>query len=412
MPFDFVSFPYPVQKNMVDQMTKTDLVRVSLQSREADNILRECGKMNVSFFDLNDDNLMELSAFDKLEFYLLETKRSGEHSMSRFDAHVHINDRLSMFINAIFNGSSTKFSIHFECIDRIDQFHEELRYLMIGENCVPITVNERGEVTTFWNNKANGMIALMESIYVNPKSSITHLHVNGCNHMHYSKNLRKLVDYFVSHKIKIVRIEIGSENKVSDKDFEYIMENVTADFSFEIKEAMRVNEGFKFDGKIKARSVAVIGSWFTLQHLLNTDYNHISVKSRAFTNEDMRTFLKLWVAGEFPRLSRCWFGEIENLNIPDILAGFIFRKDHRDEGKSIKGKNGAYAKFHKLKRGYFGFIVYKSLEEDEIEAGEDQEARRDEDEEDEDAESENDRDEEDEQEESENEEDEEEVEDD
>ncbi|CAL2028326.1 unnamed protein product [Caenorhabditis brenneri] len=394
MPVPILRLPFLALKCLLNYTSKLEIIKLSLCSRKMDNALKRCGK-NGSFFQ-NPRYGINTSSADNLELFLLEMKRSGDHTILQFHVYLTIENRLRIFVFGQ-NCCLVRFNIYFECIGKIDQYVGKRKNFMIGENCVPLVIDQEGEVTTFWNNKANGMISMIDYFCVSNKSPIEELTIIGSNQLDYSTNLRKLVHYMSSPGIEIESITIGYERKVSAKDFKYLLENVTVTGNFIIHE--RVPKNFKFDGKIKAESIRVNGSWFTLQHLLSTDYSEIHVGSHGITNEDIHRFMELWVAGEFPSLRHCEF-VIKKLSIQTALSGITVRKYHRNFEKSIKGKDGAYAELD-CYHGVFRFRVIKPREGNEIVEGEEQEESEEEemeDDQDEEKESEYDKDEEEEEE--------------
>ncbi|EGT35166.1 hypothetical protein CAEBREN_16343 [Caenorhabditis brenneri] len=143
MPFSFLNFPYLVKKNMVDQMTYIDLVRVSLQNQAADNSLRECGKPDVSFYKLNYYRLKELSSFDKLELFICEAKRSGITASWPINLSVSIHDA---YFFSLKNDKGFEVRIF---VDNPNNFDKYDRTLKMGDLNVPCVIAEDSKVEIY-----------------------------------------------------------------------------------------------------------------------------------------------------------------------------------------------------------------------------------------------------------------------
>lgn len=103
------------------------------------------------------------------------------------------------------------------------------------------------------------------------------------------------------------------------------MENVSPTESFDLRS--EVSQNFKFDGKINCKNIHITDAhWFTLENLMSCDeQKEIQIEDSNFTKTDLRTFLKKWKAGKFPKLKKVQLGT--TLSPFDVIKGFAKRED-------------------------------------------------------------------------------------
>ncbi|EGT36847.1 hypothetical protein CAEBREN_03667 [Caenorhabditis brenneri] len=338
MPFNFMKFPYPVKQNLVDQMSNVDLVRVSLQSQKADNALKECGKMDVSFFKLTGEEMEKLEEFDILELFLSEAQRQVVLPDWNVEFHCCLNS------NPFFSIACTHFHVRvfIESIENIRKTVGIVRKLKIGESFVPVVTVEYGEepkILTFWNDKAAGMNSIMDCFKSNFDFMITELFIDGID----SETLRPVVNHINSTHILVINVQVGSFfSSLLDDDFKFILKNVSAIENFVCQ--LDLTQNFEYDGNILAKRVRInTGNWFKLHNILmSTENEEIFAYGTNFTKKDVQKFLKEWKAGKFPKL--------KELRLDTKC---------RNETVKIKGRGNTYGQVHS------GYIFWMEVHDNE-----------------------------------------------
>ncbi|CAL2041714.1 unnamed protein product [Caenorhabditis brenneri] len=123
---------------LVDQMNEVDLVRVSLQSGRAHNLLREYGKENGSLFNLSRTGIYSLSEFDKVELFIKEAARHHLHSDGTSGTL-----RISLLETAwlsIYCKDEFDVQIPVDSLKNLHQYNKDEKKLAIGDDTVPYGV--------------------------------------------------------------------------------------------------------------------------------------------------------------------------------------------------------------------------------------------------------------------------------
>lgn len=314
----FLDFPYPTRKNLVDQMTKTDLIRVSLQSERARNALKECGK-EVSFFDLTDEEKKQLNQWDQMELFLLQVNRSGTLSDWHLDLIVVVCDKFEIHLTDRYFDSS----IRIESLNCIDNYIEKRRSLKIGENVVPAVVIEDKKlkvekILVFFNDRTEGLISILNYFEENFNLPIDHLEINGDNSTDFSKNMRKIVLCCSQQSVQTALI--GDKKALIEADYEFVLTNLAVTERFNAYS--KTSDNFVFNGKIQAECITVWnGHWFKIAHLFGSDYEEIKVSGSEITKEELQFFLREWTNGKFLKLFDLRLGTNME-NVFDALEGF------------------------------------------------------------------------------------------
>ncbi|CAL2047604.1 unnamed protein product [Caenorhabditis brenneri] len=350
MPLVFLNFPYPAMKNLVDQMSKTDLVRISLQSPEAIMALRECGKTNVSFYNLDASEIEELSEFDKAELFFSEAERQGNFAEWDVELWAEVSEKFS--VNLSNDDKNFYVSIKIDSIENIDGYVGDRKNLKIRGTSVPIIITEDKKLVSFWDNKVDGLIFVLQYFAERFGMTIDELILRKDDSPNYSDNLRRIVSACSQLSIKKVYVGYGNDKdkrkvSLSAEDYKFVMENLTATGTF--RALSKSSKKFKFDRAIKAKSIFIEnGHWFKIKHLLEwDDYEKLEVKGKNFTAKELRKFLEKWVAGGFPKLKELTLESKEMYH--KVTDGFEKRTDIRQTRPCrnwftlIKGPGGSYA---------------------------------------------------------------------
>ncbi|CAL2028338.1 unnamed protein product [Caenorhabditis brenneri] len=306
MPLVFLNFPYPVRKNLVDQMTKTDLVRVSLQSHKADMALKDCGKNNVSFYNLDREELRQLSEFDRAELFLREAARQGTLPEWSIELSAQVSNEVSFKLSSPYFINNFEFSIEIDLFKNIDSYSGVRKNLMIGDYHVPIMITNRNKLISFWNNKATGLISVLQFFSEAYGLPVRSLNISGCespNNSDYSTNLRRIVRACSQLDIRRAYVVYHSNYEyISEIDYTFILENIAVNGAF--RGYCKTSDNFQFNKTINAKSISIrYGHWFKIENLLSCKRNdYISVDGSKFTKNEVQTFLRQWKAKEFPEL--------------------------------------------------------------------------------------------------------------
>ncbi|CAL2048846.1 unnamed protein product [Caenorhabditis brenneri] len=329
MPLVFLNFPYPARKNLVDQMSKTELLRVSLQSTQANKALQECGKNNISFYNLNPSEMQELNPFDQAELFLAEAERQG--ILPEWDIFLcaEVSKKFVFTLKNI--DKNFRAPIEVDSIDNIDSYVGVRKNLKIRDNFVPIIITNEKKVVSFWDSKTDGLIFVLQYFAERFGMTIGYLELRNDGSPSYSDNLRSIIRACSEISIKNVFVAHGKDDQdgrklaLSADDYKFVMENLTATGTF--KTVLKTSKNFKFDGVIKAKKIEIEnGHWFNIKHLLEwDDYKKLEVKGKNFTVKELRMFLEKWVAGGFPKLKQLTLETKQMLD--KVTDGFAQRTD-------------------------------------------------------------------------------------
>ncbi|CAL2028340.1 unnamed protein product [Caenorhabditis brenneri] len=317
MPFNFLGFPFPVMKNLVDQMSPVDLVRVSLQNVYADNALKACGKQNVSFFNLHYSEIHNLGEFDQLELLLQECRRQGRLPEWNFELRCNVVYCLYISISCRYY----TVRLYFENLEDIEKFAGIRRNLKVGESLVPVVLTKEG---------SHGMMAFIDYLKNSFNLSNIELVFDGND----PTAVRTVVNHISSTQTLVRKIEVGYGPRLSDDDFKFIVQNVTATECFTSQ--LGLSKHFKFNGTI-------------CNLLISNEKEDIFVDGSNYTTEDLRKFLKEWQSGKFPKLKLVRLNtNVTWRNYLDVTKGFERRIDKCDYSNrkrpvvAIKGQGDFY----------------------------------------------------------------------
>ncbi|CAL2028336.1 unnamed protein product [Caenorhabditis brenneri] len=321
-------------KNLVDQMSKTDLVRVSLQSHKAGMALKECGKNNVSFFKLDREELQQLSAFDRAELFLKEAARQGTLPGWRIELFVEVSEEFSFELHS--HPNDFYFLIEVDSLKNIGSYSGVRKNLMIGDHYVPIIITDDKKLISFWNNKATGLVSVLQFFSEDYGLPVSSLKLYKSESPDYSKNLRRIVRACSQLNIRQASVlpGIDADKNISEDDYAFILENIAVNGAF--RGHCKTSDKFQFNRKINAKSIRISKAhWFTAEQLFNSkDYTSIWINDSKFTKNEVQTFLRLWKAGEFPELN--FFSIDTYMEDPfDALEGF--ERYHQQRPEDPKG---------------------------------------------------------------------------
>ncbi|CAL2047603.1 unnamed protein product [Caenorhabditis brenneri] len=348
MPLCFLNFPYPVRKNLVDQMSKTDLVRISLQSPEANMALQECGKNNISFYNLDSSQMCRLSEFDQAELFFSEAERQGALPEWKIGLRVEVSEDFIFYLKNW--NQNFRVSMKIDSIENIDSYVGVRKNLKIRDKYVPIIITNDEKLVSFWDSKANGLILVLQYLAERIGLTIGYLKLRNDGSPSYSDNLRSIIRACSQISIEYLSVGYGHKDKrkhaLSADDYRFVMENLKATCIFWA--LSKSSKKFKFNGTIKAKSIKIEnGHWFKMKHLLEwDDYEKLEVKGKNFTAKELRKFLEKWVAGGFPKLKDLKL-ECEEV-FDEVTKGFEKRTDiqaapGRIMKAVIKGPGESYA---------------------------------------------------------------------
>ncbi|EGT41560.1 hypothetical protein CAEBREN_10657 [Caenorhabditis brenneri] len=178
MPLPFLRLPFLALRLVVSLMNNVSLVGVSLQSRRADYALKKCGKQNVSFFNLDVDEINSIRSSDQFELFLLETERRQSLRKWPVTLSVSVEGEFTLGIKKeeldFFN-----LEVHFESLQDIDEIEGHRKDLKIGDRFVPTIVSEdRRDIYTFWEDKTDGLIFVTEHFSRNFNMEINGVSIN------------------------------------------------------------------------------------------------------------------------------------------------------------------------------------------------------------------------------------------
>ncbi|CAL2028364.1 unnamed protein product [Caenorhabditis brenneri] len=290
--------PVVALKVLVDHFNDVELVVVFLLSKRADWFLKVCGKKNVSFFNLSDSEIRRFRVFVILELFLLESRRQGKLPEWNFKLRCSVSNGLDIS----FSCKHFTVSIHFEALENIERFEGARRNLKIGESLVPVVTtgenNDVEEIHTFWSTNTYGMIVFMEYFKNNFNLSIEQLNF-GTNR---SRAIRTIVTHLNTTHTVVKNVLVGCSPPISEDDFKFVLENVSATDYF--VSGLTLSQNFKFNGTIRSKIIDIMNArWFTIQNVLESvESQEILVYGANYTKDELRTFLEGWKAGKLPKL--------------------------------------------------------------------------------------------------------------
>ncbi|CAL2028353.1 unnamed protein product [Caenorhabditis brenneri] len=287
---------YPVKKNLVEQMSKIDLVRVSLQSQEADMALKECGKSEISFFNLDCSDIYGLSCIERAELFFLEVARRGSLPEWEIVLSVTLSHRFEVYVWS--HGDDLLFTMIIDSLNNIQKYTGDQRNLKIEDNRVPTVVIDMWDFVSFWDDKSTGLISVLQYFGEKFGLPIRNLNISDDGSRKFSNDLRRTLRSCSQITVDNVTVAYASyyrtKNKlaIAEDNYKFIMENIPVTDTF--KAHSRISENFKFDGSIRAKSISVkYGHWFNHKHLLGwVDYENLDVEGKKFTAMELRTFMR------------------------------------------------------------------------------------------------------------------------
>ncbi|CAL2028363.1 unnamed protein product [Caenorhabditis brenneri] len=312
--------PVVALKVLLDYMNNVELATVSISSKRADWILKACGKKNVSFFNLEGSEIRYLRKFTILTLFLLESKRQGALPEWNIELCCSVGSDLHISISC----KNFIVPIHFEALENIGRFEGVRSNLKIGESSVPVVTTREYDgvetMRTFWNTKTHGMIVLMDYFKNDFNLPIEELKFAG-----NSNDIRTVINHINSTQTIVRNVLVERYSRLLDEDFEFILNNVSAQEEF--FSHWESTQNFKFKGKIRAKRIVIWnGRWFTLQALLrSTENEEISVDGRNFNRDPLRRFLRKWKSGRFPILKEVDLAT--RVSYKDATKGLLKRWD-------------------------------------------------------------------------------------
>ncbi|EGT32680.1 hypothetical protein CAEBREN_02475 [Caenorhabditis brenneri] len=159
--------------------------------------------------------------------------------------------------------------------------------------------------------------------------SNTDLVLNG----DYSTTVRAIVNHINSTQTLVSNVEVGFDPQLSDDDFKFILQNVSATENF-----FQIQ---RIDSCEKRRN---------FRNLLTSDDNEeIYVDGSNSKTEDLKRFLKEWKSGKFPKLKKVALEtKVTCMNYLDVTNGSKRMRDkcdysyRRREMVAIKGQGNLY----------------------------------------------------------------------
>ncbi|CAL2050977.1 unnamed protein product [Caenorhabditis brenneri] len=303
MPLPILRLPFLALRLVVSLMSNVSLVGVSLQSRRADYVLKKCGKQNVSFFNLDVDEINSIRSSDQLELFLLETARRQSLREWPVTLSVSVKEEFTLGIDKD-ELDFFHLEVHFESLQDINEIGGHRKELKIGDRFVPTIVSEdRCDIYTFWEDKTDGLIFVTEYFSKHFHVELDQVSIDTSESATSSADLRKFVDSWAQATVQNVSVEL-----VADEDYKYILRNLSATDQFDAHSETKRN--FKFSGMIQAKSISIEnGHWFTQRHLMNSvNYKEILMSEKKFSKAILIRFLEKWVAGKYPKLKKLRVG--------------------------------------------------------------------------------------------------------
>ncbi|EGT36857.1 hypothetical protein CAEBREN_15949 [Caenorhabditis brenneri] len=347
--------PVVALKVLVDHFNDVELVIVSSLSKRADWFPKACGKKNVSFFNLSDSEIRRLRNFVILELFLLESRRQKELPEWNFKLRCSVSNGLDISISC----EHFTVSIHFEALENIERFEGARRNLKIGDSFVPVVTtgeNDGGEeFHTFWNTSTYGMIVFMDYFKNNFNLSIEQLNFAT----NRSRAIRTIVTHINSTQTVVKNVLVGCSPPISEDDFKFVLENVSATDYF--VSGLTLSQNFKFNGTIRSKIIDIMNArWFTIQNVLESvESQEIHVYGANYTKEELRTFLEEWKAGKLPKLKELTLGTKEPpLYVIEGYERWEGRcnqcESERSYSTKIKGHDGCHGcVYTEDRKGYF-----------------------------------------------------------
>ncbi|EGT35156.1 hypothetical protein CAEBREN_06006 [Caenorhabditis brenneri] len=346
--------PVVALKVLVDHFNDVELVVVFLLSKRADWFLKVCGKKNVSFFNLSDSEIRRFRVFVILELLLLESRRQGKLPEWHFKLRCSVSNGLDISISC----KHFTVSIHFEALENIERFEGARRNLKIGDSFVPVvTTGENDgveEIHTFWNTDTYGMIVFMDYFKNNFNLSIEQLNFAT----NRSRAIRTIVTHINSTQTVVKNVLVGCSPPISEDDFKFVLENVSATDYF--VSGLTLSQNFKFNGTIRSKIIDIMNArWFTIQNVLESvESQEIHVYGN-YTKDELRTFLEEWKAGKLPKLKELTLGTKESPLY--VIEGYerwegrcIQCESERSYSIKIKGLGGCHGcVYTEDRKGYF-----------------------------------------------------------
>ncbi|EGT36881.1 hypothetical protein CAEBREN_06635 [Caenorhabditis brenneri] len=293
-----LKLPIVALKILLDYMDGVELVTVSLLSKRADRFLTACGQTYVSFFDLE---VYHLSTIKMARLFLLEVSRRGipwpggvSVSISGYSC-VSVNqEEPADIFDPRFSGSIY--------VESRKKMKKKGTCLKIGETDVPVKV-VGGKVYLLWDTKMSGLISLLKYFHQDLNILFNCLTMKKRS-KDFSKNIREFLNHINSTGISPKDVEICHGQQLSNKDFKFLLENVSVTGTF--NSSTRPTASFKFRGKIQAESISIkSGYWFRAKNLMTcVDCKEISVLGSWFTRDQVKLFLESWKSGNFPNLQK------------------------------------------------------------------------------------------------------------
>ncbi|EGT35200.1 hypothetical protein CAEBREN_25362 [Caenorhabditis brenneri] len=357
MGFPILKIPFVALKVLLDHLTIVELVTVSLLSKRADWFLKACGKKNVSFFNLPNSEIRNLSDFEKLELFLLESRRQRQLPEWRFKLFCSVSSDRHIKIGC------THFciEIYIETLYDMRKFAGIRKSLKIGDSLIPVVVT-RGyvgveRIRAFAKSNTDGMIVFIDYFKKRFNFSIEKLELAERN----AESIKTVVNYLNSTQAVVRNVECYPP--LSEKDFILILRNVSATEKF--SSYLKLSWNFKFKETIRAKNIEIrLGHWFTIENLLMSNESEvIHVSGSDYTKKELRWFLKKWREGKLPKLKEvilatkvsCW----------DALEGCerwegACRKCDGWPGSVviIKGHGDSHGCFHASDRNSYRMLIH------------------------------------------------------
>ncbi|EGT37407.1 hypothetical protein CAEBREN_03134 [Caenorhabditis brenneri] len=322
MPLPLLRIPDVALKYIANHMSKVELIKISLCSRKADRVLKRCGQKELSYFKVDKYSLNKL---EHLELSLLEAGRAEGGVCAAFRLVLVVNIyNSSVRIDVSYNDSYV-YALHFECLNKLDQFAGIQKSLMMKDTYIPVVMTADKSAYTFWNNRADGLIFLLKCLNERFRDVTHELRIFRGVMPDTSQCLRKFVDYTSLPEVSLIRVSIEQGVQVPIEDFRYILEYVKFDQSSvlcEFSSCFKVNENFKFHSTVLCSKLFLYsGHWISLQYLLQCKHRKIMVAGSKFTNEEIRIYMEQWVAGTIPDVQKIYVDMVEPYKVDYVLSG-------------------------------------------------------------------------------------------
>ncbi|EGT37413.1 hypothetical protein CAEBREN_11050 [Caenorhabditis brenneri] len=367
MPLPILRIPVIALKYIVNHMNKIELVKIALCSRRADWLFRRCGQHQLSYFDIYNKLFVNLNSLEHFELSLLEAGRMEGGVCTSQPLYLNISFRDSIEVTV---DGFNKYTFNVECLNKLNKFAGTQRSWMMKNRHIPVVMTKNGEMYTFWNNRADGLIFLLKCL-IERFRYVTHtLYVHSKIMPDALESLRKFVDYSSLPEVSLIEFRIDFDVQMPIEDFQYILENVKfRDYLVRkcaFASCFDANENFKSNGTIPCSDLSIYssGHWITLEYLLECKHKEIIVAESKLTNEEIKIYMNQWVAGKIPDIREVHIEMTENFEVEHVLSE-LQKCRMSDCSQSsdylhvfVKGAGDKIAMIHKFKTGLFVMNVY------------------------------------------------------